>query len=46
MSRLFIAAIGALQAGACIAKLCAGDRPMALVWAGYFVANLGLLLAK
>lgn len=46
MSRLFIVAIGALQAGACIAKLCARDWPMALVWAGYFLANAGLLLAR
>jgi hypothetical protein len=35
MSRLFI-----------VAKLCARDWPMALVWGGYFLANTGLLLAR
>lgn len=46
MSRLFIVAIGGMQMGALVAKLCARDWPMALVWLGYFVANMGLLLAR
>lgn len=46
MSRAFILAIGMLQLGACVSKLCARDWAMALVWAGYFVANVGLLLAR
>lgn len=45
MSRAFILAIGALQLGACVSKAWNRDWAMALVWAGYFVANLGLLLA-
>lgn len=46
MSRLFIVAIGGLQFGACVSKLCARDWAMATVWAGYFIANMGLLLAQ
>ena len=46
MSRAFIIAIGVLQAGACASKAWHRDWAMALVWAGYFTANLGLLLAR
>lgn len=46
MSRLFIVAIGGMQIGACVSKLCARDWAMATVWAGYFIANMGLLLAR
>ena len=46
MSRWFIIAIGILQAGACASKARQHDWAMALVWLGYFVANLGLLLAR
>ena len=46
MSRWFIVAIGVLQAGACASKAWNRDWAMALVWLGYFVANLGLLLAR
>ena len=46
MSRWFIIAIGVLQAGACVSKAAQRDLAMALVWAGYFTANLGLLLAR
>ena len=46
MSRWFIVAIGVLQAGACVSKAAHRDWAMALVWLGYFVANVGLLLAR
>ena len=46
MSRAFILAIGILQLGACAAKAWRGEWAMATVWLGYFVANVGLLLAK
>ncbi len=46
MSRLFIVAIGGMQAGAFASKLCARDWSGALIWLGYFVANLGLLMAR
>ncbi len=46
MSRWFILAIGALQLGACASKAWRGDWAMATVWLGYFVANVGLLMAR
>lgn len=46
MSRRFIVAIGGMQAGAFVSKLCSKDWSGALIWGAYFVANLGLLMAR